>query len=461
MAKKASVHFICSDCGANHSKWAGQCLDCKQWNTIVEFKESASRAGAASAMARGYSGSRESVTKLSNIKPEDSPRFSTNNVEFDRVLGGGIVPGSVTLLAGTPGAGKSTLTTQVLCEVGDKLNCFLVSAEESANQISRRAIRLNLKTDNLNVAIETDVLAILSMIIETKAKFVVIDSLQAMFHPDVQGAPGGVGQLRECMQVLTQHAKQHDVAMIIICHTTKDGSVAGPRVVEHIGDVMLMIEVVASSRFRELRAAKNRFGSTSELGLLAMLPDNGYLKSVTNPSAIFLDRNKEPKPGSMVASLWEGSRSLLVEIQALVIDSHQGNPRRLAVGIDQNRLNMLVAVLTRHADLAMYDQELYVNLVGGLRSTDPSTDLPVVLAIFSSFRDRSVPHNWVSFGELGLSGDVRSVPSGLERIKQAAQQGFSHCICPKGNVPKNVSSNLIIHPVETLLEEIDCLSEHF
>ena len=217
MAKKATVHFICSDCGANHTKWAGQCSECSAWNTIVEFKESASRAGAVSAKARGYSGSKESVSKLSDIKPEDSPRFSTNNVEFDRVLGGGIVPGSVILLAGTPGAGKSTLTTQVLCEVGDQLNCLLVSAEESANQISRRAIRLNLKTDELNVAIETDVLAILSMISDTQSKFVVIDSLQAMFHPDVQGAPGGVGQLRECMQVLTQHAKQHDVAMIIIC----------------------------------------------------------------------------------------------------------------------------------------------------------------------------------------------------------------------------------------------------
>jgi DNA repair protein RadA/Sms len=436
MAKKAIVHFICSECGANHSKWAGQC-ECGAWNTIKEFKESASRAGAVSAMARGYSGSKASVSKLSDIKPEDSPRFSTNNVEFDRVLGGGIVPGSVILLAGTPGAGKSTLTTQVLCEVSDKFNCFLVSAEESANQISRRAIRLKLKTEHLNV----------------------IDSLQAMFHPDVQGAPGGVGQLRECMQVLTQHAKQNDVAMIIVCHTTKDGSVAGPRVVEHIGDVMLMIEVIAGSRFREIRAAKNRFGSTSELGLLAMMPDNGYLKAVTNPSAIFLDRSRDPKPGSMVASLWEGSRSLLVEIQALVIDSHQGNPRRLAVGIDQNRLNMLVAVLVRHADLAMYDQELYVNLVGGLRSTDPSTDLPVVLAMVSSFKDRAIPHNWVAFGELGLSGDVRSVPSGLERIKQAAQQGFAHCICPKGNVPKNISSNIKVYPVETLTEAIDRLEE--
>lgn len=459
MAKKSvKQHFICTECGANHSKWAGQC-DCGQWNTIVEFKESASRAGAVSAMARGYSGSRESVKKLSDIKPEESPRFTTNNSEFDRVLGGGIVPGSVTLLAGTPGAGKSTLTTQVLCEVGGNIECLLVSAEESANQISRRAERLKLKTDDLNVAIETDVLAILTMIQEVKAKFVVIDSLQAMHHPDVQGAPGGVGQLRECMQVLTQHAKQNDVAMIIVCHTTKDGSVAGPRVVEHIGDVMLMIEVVGASRFREIRAAKNRFGSTSELGLLAMMPDNGYLKAVTNPSAIFLDRKRDAKPGSMVASLWEGSRSLLVEIQALVIDSHQGNPRRLAVGIDQNRLNMLVAVLVRHADLAMYDQELYVNLVGGLRSTDPSTDLPVVLSMVSSFMNRAIPQDWVAFGELGLSGDIRSVPSGLERIKQAAQQGFLHCICPKGNVPKNISSKMKVHPVETLQQAIACLEK--
>lgn len=459
MAKKATIHFVCSDCGANHSKWAGQCGDCGAWNTIAEFRESSNKAGAASAVARGYSGAKESAKKLSSIKSEETPRFSTNNVEFDRVLGGGIVPGSVILLAGTPGAGKSTLTTQVLCEVGEQISCLLVSAEESASQISRRAARLQLKTDSLDVAIETDVLAILTMIKELGVKLVVIDSLQAMYHPDVQGAPGGVGQLRECMQVLTQHAKQNDVAMIIVCHTTKDGAVAGPRVVEHIGDVMLMIEVIAASRFRELRAQKNRFGSTSELGLLAMMPDNGYLRAVTNPSAIFLDRSRDVKPGSMVASLWEGSRSLLVEIQALVVDSHQGNARRLAVGIDQNRLNMLVAVLVRHADLAMYDQEIYVNLVGGLRSSDPSTDLPVVLAMVSSFRDKAIPHNWVAFGELGLSGDVRAVPSGLERIKQAEKQGFEYCICPKGNLPKKISSNMKIYPIETLSEAVACLEE--
>ena len=459
MAKKATVHFICSECGANHSKWAGQCSECQAWNTIVEFKESKRPVGGLTKPVQAYSGATESVSKLSDIKPEESPRFSSNNSEFDRVLGGGIVPGSVILLAGTPGAGKSTLTTQVLCEADAQLNGFLVSAEESANQISRRAVRLNLHTDDLHIAVETDVLAIIAMIQKVQSKFVVIDSLQAMFHPDVQGAPGGVGQLRECMQVLTQFAKLHDIAMIIICHTTKEGSVAGPRVVEHIGDVMLMIEVVAASRFRELRAQKNRFGSTSELGLLAMMPDNGYLKAVTNPSAIFLDRTRESKPGSMVASLWEGSRSMLVEIQALVVDSHQGNPRRLAVGIDQNRLNMLVAVLARHGGLAMYDQELYVNLVGGLRSTDPSTDLPVVLSMVSSFRDKAIPHNWVAFGELGLSGDVRAVPSGLERIKQAAQQGFAHCICPKGNVPKNPQLDMKVYPVETLSEAMRCLEE--
>ena len=462
MAKKAAKYFVCSECGANHSKWAGQCSDCGAWNTIVEFKESSSRtAGAASAMTRGYAGAKEAVKKLGDIAPDKTARFSTNNSEFDRVLGGGIVPGSVILLAGTPGAGKSTLTTQVLCELSHDLGCLLVSAEESTSQISRRASRLALPTKDLNVAVETDVLAILSMIQEMKVKLVVIDSLQAMYHPDVQGAAGGVGQLRECMQVLTQYAKQNDVAMIIVCHTTKEGAVAGPRVVEHIGDVMLMIEVIAASRFRELRAQKNRFGSTSELGLLAMMPENGYLKAVTNPSAIFLERNREPKPGSMVASLWEGSRSLLVEIQALVLDSHQGNPRRLAVGIDQNRLNMLVAVLMRHADLAMFDQELYVNLVGGLRSNDPSTDLPVVLAMVSSFRDRAIPHNWLAFGEIGLSGDIRPVPSGLERINQAAKQGFSHCICPKGNLPKKLNSSMKVYPVETLAEAIDCLEQVF
>jgi len=249
MAKKNAIHFICTECGANHSKWAGQCSECKEWNCIVEFKESRSQLGSAaskasSAAARGYAGAKESVQKLSDIKQEGATRLSTRNPEFDRVLGGGIVAGSVILLAGAPGAGKSTLTTQVMCEVSTELNCLLVSAEESASQIKGRAERLGLPTEDVNVAIETDVFAIIALIKELDAKLVVIDSLQAMFHPDVQGAPGGVGQLRECMQALTQFAKQAGVAMMIICHITKDGSVAGPRVVEHIGDVMLMIELI-------------------------------------------------------------------------------------------------------------------------------------------------------------------------------------------------------------------------
>ena len=454
MVKKNTIHFICSECGANHSKWAGQCSECGEWNTIVEFKESRGGIRAAVATVRGYAGAKESVKKLSDISIDESTRLSTLNPEFDRVLGGGIVSGSVILLAGAPGAGKSTLTTQMLCDVSSGTTSLLVSAEESASQISRRAKRLELPTDKVNIAIETDVFAITNLIKGLDAKLVVIDSLQAMFHPDVQGAPGGVGQLRECMQVLTQHAKQAGVAMIIICHITKDGAVAGPRVVEHIGDVMLMIESIGASRFRELRAQKNRFGSATELGLLAMMPENGYLKAVTNPSVIFLDQNRANKSGSVVASLWQGTRSLLVEVQALVVDSHQGNPRRLAVGVEQNRLNMLVAVLSRHGDITMYDQEIYVNLIGGLRTTDTSADLPVILAMLSSFRDISVPEKLMAFGELGLSGDLRAVPSGIERIKQAAQQGFEYCICPHANVPKSHKENIKLLPVRTLQEAI-------
>jgi len=463
MAKKNAIHFICSECGANHTKWAGQCSECGEWNTIVEFKESRTHLGASApksgkASIKGYAGAKESVKKLSDIKSENTARISTRNSEFDRVLGGGLVEGSVILLAGAPGAGKSTLTTQVLCEVSTEINCLLVSAEESASQISRRAQRLGLPTSDLDIAIETDVLAIIALIKELDVKLVVVDSLQAMFHPDVQGAPGGVSQLRECMQALTQFAKQNDVAMMIVCHITKDGAVAGPRVVEHIGDVMLMIESIGASRFRELRAQKNRFGSASELGLLAMMPDNGYLKAVTNPSAIFLDQGRGNKSGSVVASLWQGTRSLLVEVQALVTDSHQGNPRRLGVGLDQNRLNMLIAILSRHGGISLFDQEIYVNLVGGLKTTDTSVDLPVVLAVLSSFKEDLVPEKLMAFGELGLSGDLRAVPSGLERIKQAAQQGFEYCICPHANVPKNMGENIKILPVKTLNQAIDCLS---
>lgn len=456
MAKQAKMIFICSDCGAEHVKWSGQCSECGAWNTITEFKKPRSVASArASSGIKGYSGAKESVRKLSEVKLEDTYSISTNNSEFDRVLGNGLCAGSVVLLAGTPGAGKSTLTLQTLCEVGHQITSIYLSAEESLNQIAIRAARLNLVTEHLNIATETNVLFILTMIDELKAKLVVIDSLQAMYHPDIPGAPGGVTQLRECMYVLTQYAKQNDVTMLVICHTTKDGSVAGPRVVEHIGDALLMIEVMEGSRFRELRAQKNRYGSTNELGLLAMMPDNGYLKAVTNPAAIFLNRSRQAQPGSMVAALWEGSRSMLVEIQSLVVDSHYGNARRLAVGLDQNRLNMLVAILMRHADLALFDQELYVNLVGGLKSSDPSTDLPLVLSIISSFRNRALPQDWVAFGEIGLSGEIRAVPSGLERIRQAAQQGFRYCICPKTNAPKTPPAGMTIIPVETLSEALD------
>lgn len=459
MAKKIT-RFVCSDCGSEHSKWAGQCLDCEAWNTVTEFKEPRVAGGAKSVTSRRvYAGATEAVRKLSEVALEDTPRFSTNNSEFDRVLGGGLCPGSVVLLAGTPGAGKSTLTLQTLCEVSHQIPSVYLSAEESMNQIAMRADRLHLSTEHLNIAIESDVLAILAMIDELKAKLVVIDSLQAMYHPDVQGASGGVSQLRECMQVLTQYAKQNDVTLLVICHTTKDGSVAGPRVVEHIGDAMLMIEVIEGSRFRELRAQKNRFGSTHELGLLAMLPENGYLKAVTNPAAIFLNRSRDPHPGSMVAALWEGSRSMFVEIQSLVVESNQGNPRRLAVGLDQNRLNMLVAILMRHGNLAMFDQELYVNLVGGLKTSDPSTDLPLVLSMVSSFRDRAIPQNWVAFGEVGLSGEIRPVPSGLERINQAARQGFRFCLCPAGNAPKTSPEGITVVAVETLMDALDKIDE--
>ena len=283
MSKKASVVFVCSECGADHSKWAGQCSECGAWNTVKEFREPrgiVSTKGGTN--FKGYAGVKESVCKLCDVKLGEQSRFSTYNSEFDRVLGGGVVPGSVILLTGAPGAGKSTLALQTLCEISHERQSIYLSAEESLSQIAMRSTRLGLPTEHLNIAVETDVLAILMMIDELKAKVVVIDSLQAMYHPDIQGAPGGVTQLRECMYVLTKYAKQNDVAMLVICHTTKDGNIAGPRVVEHIGDAMLIIEVMEGSRFRELRAQKNRFGSINELGILAMMPENGYLKAVSN-----------------------------------------------------------------------------------------------------------------------------------------------------------------------------------
>ncbi len=458
MAKTTKAVFLCTDCGDSFSKWQGQCESCGAWNTLTQFKEPKGlKTPKGTISLRGYAGAKESVQKLSDVKLEELPRISSNNSEFDRVLGGGIVPGSVILLAGTPGAGKSTLTLQTLCELSHQVPAIYFSGEESLSQIAMRSARLNLPSRHLDIAAETDVLAVLTMISELKVKLVVIDSLQSMFHPEVQGAPGGVTQLRECAHALTQYAKQNGVAMIVICHTTKDGGVAGPRVVEHIADVMMHLIVMEGSRFRELRAQKNRFGSINELGILAMMPDNGYLKAVTDPSAIFLNRTRKPHSGSMVAALWEGSRSMLVELQSLVVEASQGNPRRLAVGLDQNRLNMLVAILMRHGNLAIFDQELYVNLVGGLKISDPSTDLPLILSMVSSFQNRVIPQDWLAFGEVGLSGEIRAVPSGLERIRQAAQQGFRYCICPKANVPKTPPRGFTVYSVETLVEALDAL----
>ncbi len=458
MAKKVKAVFLCNECGDTFSKWQGQCETCGAWNTLKEFKEPGEiKSSRGMVSLKGYAGAKQSVQKLSEVKLDELPRFSTHNSEFDRVLGGGIVPGSVILLAGTPGAGKSTLTLQTLCELSHHLPAIYFSGEESLSQIAMRAERLKLPTEHLDIAAETDVLAVLTMISELNVRLVVIDSLQAMYHPEVQGVPGGVTQLKECAHALTQYAKQNGVAMIVICHTTKDGGVAGPRVVEHIADVMMHLLVMEGSRFRELRSQKNRFGSINELGILAMMPDNGYLRAVTDPSAIFLNRSRQPHPGSMVAALWEGSRSMLVELQSLVVESSQGNPRRLAVGLDQNRLNMLVAILLRHGNMAIFDQELYVNLVGGLKISDPSTDLPLILSMVSSFQNRVIPQDWLAFGEVGLSGEIRAVPSGLERIKQAAQQGFLHCICPKANAPKKTPPGIIVYAVETLVEAIDAL----
>jgi len=460
MAKASKAVFLCTDCGNTFSKWQGQCESCGAWNTLSEFKEPKGLKTAKGPVSlKGYAGAKEAVQKLSQVSLDEIPRFSTANSEFDRVLGGGIVPGSVILLAGTPGAGKSTLTLQTLCELSHNIQSIYFSGEESLSQIAMRANRLKLATQHLDIAAETDVLAVLTMITELKAKLVVIDSLQSMYHPDAQGTPGGVTQLRECAHALTQYAKQNGVAMIVICHTTKDGGVAGPRVVEHIADVMMHLLVMEGSRFRELRSQKNRFGSINELGILAMMPDNGYLKAVTDPSAIFLNRTRQPHPGSIVAALWEGSRSMLVELQSLVVEGSQGNPRRLAVGLDQNRLNMLVAILMRHGNIAIFDQELYVNLVGGLKISDPSTDLPLILSMISSFQNRIIPQDWLAFGEVGLSGEIRAVPSGLERIRQAAQQGFCHCICPRANKPRSLPKGIKVYPVETLTEAIDALEQ--
>ena len=416
MAKRKTA-YVCTECGADHSKWQGQCSGCSEWNTLKEFVvDTGKKTSAASIRSSGYAGqTTQKVVSLNSVDLADMPRISTGMQEFDRVLGGGLVPGSVILVGGHPGAGKSTLLLQTVCLLAAAQSCLYITGEESLQQVAMRAQRLGLPTENVKLLAETDVEAIVNIATEEKPKLVIVDSIQVMHLAGLESAPGSVSQVRECAAFLTKFAKQTQTILFLVGHVTKDGSLAGPKVLEHMIDTSIMLEGEADGRYRTLRGIKNRFGAINELGVFAML-DKG-LKEVKNPSSIFLSRGEEAASGSAVMVIWEGTRPMLVEIQALVDESHFGNPRRVAVGLDQNRLSMLLAVMNRHGGLHTGDQDVYVNVVGGVKVAETSSDLALVMSILSSFRNRSLPMDLVVFGEVGLSGEIRPVPSGQERIR--------------------------------------------
>ncbi len=462
MAKQKTA-YVCNNCGSDYSKWQGQCSDCNEWNTLAEFRMGATATGKSSAGSggsryQGYAGSAGQQTRLQSLADVDLaalPRFSTSISELDRVLGGGLVPGSSILIGGNPGAGKSTLLLQTLCHLAATMPALYVTGEESLQQVAMRAQRLGLPRDKLQMLSETDVETIVRIAETHQPKVMVVDSIQVMHMADIQSAPGSVSQVRECAAYLTRFAKLSHTVIFLVGHVTKDGSLAGPKVLEHMIDCSLLLEGDNDSRFRTLRGQKNRFGAVNELGVFAML-ENG-LREVRNPSSIFLNRAATVSPGSLVMVIWEGTRPLLVEIQALVDISQLSNPRRIAVGLDQNRLAMLLAVLHRHGGLHTADQDVFVNVVGGIKVLETSADLALLLAAVSSLRDRALPEDLVVFGEVGLSGEIRPVPSGQERIREAAKHGFKRAIVPKANAPKQAPPGMEIIGVETLSQALDAM----
>lgn len=456
MAKNKTA-YVCSECGADFSRWQGQCSECKEWNTITEVRLGVSTPrGASAARLSGYAGAAGSrVQTLAEIATTEIPRFSSGFKEFDRVLGGGVVPGSAILIGGNPGAGKSTLLLQTMCGLAERMKTLYVTGEESLQQVAMRASRLGLPTDKLRMLSETSVEQICVIAQQEQPQIMVIDSIQVMHVADVQSAPGSVSQVREAAALLTRYAKQNNVAIFMVGHVTKDGTLAGPKVLEHCIDCSVLLDGGHDSRFRTLRSHKNRFGAVNELGVFAMTGQG--MREVSNPSAIFLSRGEEQSPGSVVMVIWEGTRPLLVELQALVDYSQLSNPRRVAVGMDHNRLAMLLAVLHRHGGLQMADQDVFVNVVGGVKVEETSADLGLLLAMVSSFRDQPLARDLVVFGEVGLSGEIRPVPSGQERLQEAAKHGFRRAIVPWANAPKSPIEGMEVVPVKKLADALEAL----
>jgi DNA repair protein RadA/Sms len=455
MAKKQKTAYVCTECGAEFPRWAGQCTLCGEWNVIKEVRLGSEPKR--SSGSSGYAGARSEVKLLSDVDLAHAERISTGLIEFDRVLGGGIVRGSVVLIGGAPGAGKSTILLQAIANAADNgLSVLYVSGEESLQQIAERANRLGLNAHAIKMLAETSVQSICNCVDEEKPDLLIIDSIQVMHTVDSDTAPGSVSQVRESASYLTQYAKTNNVSIFMVGHVTKDQSLAGPMTLSHIVDTQVVLSSTDDARYRVLRSDKNRFGSVGELGFFAM-SSNG-LKEVKNPSAMFLSRSDKPSSGSVVTVLWEGTRPLLVEIQALVTESQYGNPRRLAVGLDQNRLAMLLAVLTRHAGVFTANDEIYANVVGGIKVTETASDLAIVVGVVSSLKDRVIPHDVVFFGEIGLNGEIRPVANGYARLNEAAKHGFKRAVVPKANAPKKAIEGLTICSVSTVSEALTVCS---
>jgi len=455
---KVKTAYVCNDCGADYTKWQGQCTACNAWNTLTEVRLSSSKStGTRNARFEGYTGaaSQSQIQDLSEVNLAEMPRFASGSNELDRVLGGGLVPGSAILIGGHPGAGKSTLLLQTMCHLAQQMPALYVTGEESLQQVALRANRLGINSQNLKMLSETSVEQLCRTAEQLKPKVLVVDSIQVMHVEDVQSAPGSVSQVREAAAYLTRFAKQTGTVLFLVGHVTKDGSLAGPKVLEHMIDCSLQLEGDSDGRFRTLRSHKNRFGAVNELGVFAMLETG--LKEVKNPSSIFLSRGDQPSPGSLVMVVWEGTRPLLVEVQALVDQSHMNNPRRIAVGLEHNRLAMLLAVLHRHGGLQTGDQDVFVNVVGGVKVLETSADLALLLSVVSSFRDRALPQELIVFGEVGLSGEIRPVPNGQERIREAAKHGFTRAIVPKANAPKQSPEGMTVVGVSRLSEALEAL----
>lgn len=461
IGKKARVEYVCTECGGTALRWQGQCPHCRAWNTMKEFKV-AQGGGAAARFAnataapvgRGFVDVSGALQDLSEVNIEEVPRTLTGIGEFDRVMGGGLVNGCVALIGGDPGIGKSTLLLQVMARlVAAGRRGLYVSGEESSSQIALRARRLMLEPKGLVLMSEIELEKIEEVIKSKKPEFVVIDSIQTIFSSALDSAPGSVSQVRECAARLTRIAKSLGTTLIFVGHVTKEGSLAGPRVLEHIVDTVLYFEGDQHSNFRLVRAFKNRFGAVNELGVFAMT-DHG-LRGVSNPSAIFLSEYKANVPGSSVLVTQEGTRPLLVEIQALVDATHLPTPRRLAVGLDAQRLSMLLAVLHRHAGVALFDQDVFVNAVGGVKITETASDLALLAAIYSSFTNKPIARGVILFGEVGLSGEIRPSPRGQERLREAAKLGFSRAIIPRANAPKQPIEGLDVVAVDRLSDALD------